>query len=91
MFCFVPMLAGVLTVKILETAVHSGAGTGVAASSFRILRQLIERIEEQDTGRIKVKELYVDIPEAIQKSAKESKHFVVVIVGVIIITLFSTF
>ena len=42
---------------------HSGTGSGVVPSSFRILRQLLGRIEDQDTGEILVSELHVDIPD----------------------------
>ncbi|HEY8255875.1 MAG TPA: M20/M25/M40 family metallo-hydrolase, partial [Rhizomicrobium sp.] len=55
-------LLGSLTVKVLTEGVHSGAASGVAPSSFRILRQLLSRIEDEATGRMKLPELFVDIP-----------------------------
>ena len=36
-----------IRVDILSEGVHSGASSGYVPSSFRILRQLIERIEDQ--------------------------------------------
>lgn len=57
------LTGGNLTVKVLEEGVHSGDASGVVASSFRILRQLLDRLEDQTTGRIRATELFVDIPQ----------------------------
>ncbi|HEX6120151.1 MAG TPA: M20 family metallopeptidase [Dongiaceae bacterium] len=46
------MVGGALTVQVLEEGVHSGDASGVVASSFRILRTLLSRIENEDTGEI---------------------------------------
>jgi acetylornithine deacetylase/succinyl-diaminopimelate desuccinylase-like protein len=46
------MVGGVLRVDVLEEGVHSGDASGVVPSSFRILRQLLARIEDIDTGAI---------------------------------------
>lgn len=56
------LIAGVLRVDILREGVHSGQGSGIAASSFRIIRQLLDRVEDVNTGKIKVPELQVEIP-----------------------------
>ena len=55
------MAAGDLEVEILREGVHSGDASGVVADSFRIVRMLIERLEDADTGRVH-DELHVDIP-----------------------------
>ncbi len=56
-------LAGVtVTVRVLEEGVHSGAAGGMVPSSFRLLRQLLDRVEDADTGRLLLPELHVDIP-----------------------------
>lgn len=56
-------LVGVgLTVRVLHEGAHSGSAGGVVPSSFRIARQLLERIEDATTGAIRVPELHVDIP-----------------------------
>jgi acetylornithine deacetylase/succinyl-diaminopimelate desuccinylase-like protein len=56
-------LAGVtVTVRVLEEGVHSGAAGGVVPSSFRILRVLLDRIEDAATGEVLLPELYVDVP-----------------------------
>lgn len=57
------MTGGELTVQVLEEGVHSGDASGVVPSSFRILRELLSRLEEPETGRIKPKELYAEIPQ----------------------------
>lgn len=57
------LLAGSLRVDILTEGVHSGDATGIVPSSFRILRQLLSRIEDEKTGEILIKELHTEIPE----------------------------
>jgi acetylornithine deacetylase/succinyl-diaminopimelate desuccinylase-like protein len=42
--------------------VHSGDGSGVVASSFRVVRQLLDRLEDANTGEIKLAALHVPIP-----------------------------
>ena len=56
------MAGGNLKVQVLEEGVHSGDASGVVASSFRILRQLLSRLEDENTGAIKPKDFYVEIP-----------------------------
>jgi len=55
---------GTLKVEVLEQGVHSGMAGGIVSSSFRILRQLLSRIEDESTGNIKPDFLKADIPEA---------------------------
>jgi len=52
-----------LTVEVLTEGVHSGMAGGVVPSSFRILRRLLDRVEDSATGKILVDALHVDIPE----------------------------
>ena len=56
------LAGGNLTVQVLEEGVHSGDASGIVPSSFRLLRQLLSRIEDQDTGRILVDGLHAEIP-----------------------------
>lgn len=56
------LIALTVTVRVLEEGVHSGAAGGVVPSSFRILRELLSRIEDEATGEILVPELYVEMP-----------------------------
>ncbi|WP_266169516.1 M20 family metallopeptidase [Dyella subtropica] len=66
------MTGGELTVQVLEEGVHSGDASGVVPSSFRILRDLLSRLEDPETGTIRPKELYVDIPQPRLEQAKKS-------------------
>eukprot|EP01127_Copromyxa_protea_P005465 TRINITY_DN15394_c0_g1_i1.p1 TRINITY_DN15394_c0_g1~~TRINITY_DN15394_c0_g1_i1.p1 ORF type:complete len:478 (+),score=151.72 TRINITY_DN15394_c0_g1_i1:196-1434(+) len=61
-----------LTVKILEEGAHSGNASGVVPSSFRIIRQLLDRIEDPETGKVKVAEFSVEIPEDRLEQAKKA-------------------
>jgi acetylornithine deacetylase/succinyl-diaminopimelate desuccinylase-like protein len=65
-------LIGNLTVKVLTEGVHSGAASGIVPSSFRILRMLLSRIEDETTGRMKLPELFAEIPQDRQKQAQEA-------------------
>ena len=56
------MLSGTLTVSTLTEGVHSGAASGIVPSTFRILRQLLNRLEDATTGAIIPTELYVEVP-----------------------------
>ncbi len=56
------LVQGTLEVSILREGVHSGVGSGVVPSTFRILRQLLSRIEDERTGRVLVGALHTDIP-----------------------------
>jgi acetylornithine deacetylase/succinyl-diaminopimelate desuccinylase-like protein len=54
---------GTLTVSTLTEGVHSGAASGIVPSTFRILRQLLSRLENELTGEILPPDFYVTIPE----------------------------
>ncbi len=54
--------SGTLTVEVLREGVHSGAAGGIVPSSFRILRQVLGRLEDERTGEILVRECHVEIP-----------------------------
>jgi acetylornithine deacetylase/succinyl-diaminopimelate desuccinylase-like protein len=56
-------MVGVLRVDVLREGVHSGDASGIVPSSFRVLRHLLDRIEDPATGRVLVPELNVPIPE----------------------------
>ena len=56
-------LTGTLRADVLTEGVHSGSASGVVPSSFRVLRKLLSRIEDEDSGQITLDGLHVDIPE----------------------------
>ncbi|HZT65036.1 MAG TPA: M20/M25/M40 family metallo-hydrolase [Acidimicrobiales bacterium] len=56
------VVAVVVEVAVLTEGVHSGAAGGVVPSSFRVLRRLLDRIEDPATGDMPLPELNVEIP-----------------------------
>ena len=56
------MTAGTLEIRVLNEGVHSGDASGVVPSSFRIMRQLLSRLEDEATGAVRPSELYAQVP-----------------------------
>jgi acetylornithine deacetylase/succinyl-diaminopimelate desuccinylase-like protein len=56
------MVSGTLEVQVLDEGVHSGDSSGVVPSSFRILRHLLDRLEDSGTGRLLPQSLHCEIP-----------------------------
>jgi acetylornithine deacetylase/succinyl-diaminopimelate desuccinylase-like protein len=56
------LVSGTLKVRVLTEGVHSGYASGVVPSSFRILRRLLSRLEDEETGAVRPPELYAQIP-----------------------------
>ena len=65
------LAGGNLTVKVLEEGVHSGDASGIVPSSFRVLRQLLSRLEDQQSGRILIEGLHAEIPADRYAQAKK--------------------
>ncbi len=57
------LVGGNLTVQILTEGVHSGDASGIVPSSFRIVRNLLSRLEDDKTGSILPDAFYVEIPK----------------------------
>ena len=55
-------VAGTLTVKTLEEPVHSGDASGAVPSAFRILRILLSRLEDEESGDIYPEFLRTAVP-----------------------------
>ena len=66
------MVIGNLTVRVLTEGVHSGAASGIVPSSFRILRCLLSRVEDEATGHMILPDLFVQIPPDRQQQAKDT-------------------
>ncbi|MGI9220119.1 MAG: M20 family metallopeptidase [Woeseiaceae bacterium] len=64
-------LTGTLRAEVLTEGVHSGGAGGIVPSSFRVLRNLLSRIEDESTGQLKPAGLFVDIPD--QRTDQASK------------------
>jgi acetylornithine deacetylase/succinyl-diaminopimelate desuccinylase-like protein len=55
-------VTGVLKVEILTEGVHSGDASGVVPSSFRIMRQVLDRLEDSRTGRLLPASFHCEVP-----------------------------
>ena len=56
------MASGVLKVQVLTEGVHSGDASGLVPSSFRILRHLLDRLEDSATGRLLPDSFHCKLP-----------------------------
>ena len=56
------MASGVLKVEILTEGVHSGDASGLVPSSFRIMRQVLDRLEDSKTGTLLPQSFHCEIP-----------------------------
>ena len=52
-----------VTVRVLDSAQHSGMASGIVPSSMRILRVLLDRLEDSATGRVLLPQMHADVPE----------------------------
>ncbi len=59
-----------VTVRVLTQGQHSGSASGVVPSSFRILRQLLDRVEDATTGEVLVPALHAEIPDSARDAAR---------------------
>ncbi len=61
---------GNLVVEVLTDGVHSGDASGIVPSSFRISRYLLNRLEDEASGRILPEAFYTEIPrERVEQAA----------------------
>ena len=65
------MVAATLKVELISEGVHSGDASGVVADSFRVLTQLLSRIENPETGEITLDAMHAKIPEQRVSQAKK--------------------
>jgi acetylornithine deacetylase/succinyl-diaminopimelate desuccinylase-like protein len=56
------MASGVLKVEVLTEGVHSGDASGLVPSSFRIMRQVLDRLEDSATGRLLPAAFHCEVP-----------------------------
>lgn len=64
------MMSCTLTVRVLTEAAHSGIASGIVPTSERIMRQLLERLENAETGEIRLAGLYAEIPVQRRRQAE---------------------
>jgi acetylornithine deacetylase/succinyl-diaminopimelate desuccinylase-like protein len=60
-----------LEIEVLSQGQHSGSASGVVPSSFRILRELLDRVEDATTGEVLVAPLTVTIPDEVVRAASD--------------------
>jgi acetylornithine deacetylase/succinyl-diaminopimelate desuccinylase-like protein len=58
-------------VEVLQHGVHSGSAGGVVPSSFRIMRQILDRLEDSTTGEVIPDFLRPSIPSSVLEHALE--------------------
>jgi acetylornithine deacetylase/succinyl-diaminopimelate desuccinylase-like protein len=56
------MASGVLKVQVLTEGIHSGDASGLVPSSFRIMRQVLDRLEDSATGRLLPEMFHCEVP-----------------------------
>ncbi len=70
-------LTGTLRVDVLTEGVHSGMASGLVASSFRILRQCLDRVEDASSGEVLLPALHTQIP----RGRLEQAHAAAAVLG----------
>jgi acetylornithine deacetylase/succinyl-diaminopimelate desuccinylase-like protein len=56
------MVSGVLKVEVLGEGIHSGDASGLVPSSFRIMRHLLDRLEDSASGHLLPQSFHCEIP-----------------------------
>jgi acetylornithine deacetylase/succinyl-diaminopimelate desuccinylase-like protein len=54
--------SGRLEVQVLDEGAHSGDAGGIVPSSFRVLRHVLDRLEDSATGRLLPAALHCEVP-----------------------------
>lgn len=66
------LVNGTLKVSVLTEGVHSGDAGGVVPSSFRMARQLLDRLDDSRTGVVKPAAFNCEIPQERVEQAKQA-------------------
>ena len=56
------MVSGTLKVEVLTEGIHSGDASGLVPSSFRIMRQLLDRLEDSRSGQLLPASFHCEVP-----------------------------
>lgn len=57
------VVSATVTVEVLTEGVHSGSASGLVPSSFRLIRRLLDRVEDAESGRVLLASAHVEVPE----------------------------
>ena len=52
-----------MTVECGKMGYHSGEVGGIVPETFRIMRELVDRLDDSKTGKVLLKELDVPVPD----------------------------
>jgi len=63
---------GTLDIRVLGDGAHSGDAGGVVPSSFRVLRQLLDRLEDSATGTLRPAVLHGEVPPERREQTREA-------------------
>ena len=66
------LVMGSIHVGVLSEGVHSGMAGGIVPSPMRVLRRVLDRLEDGATGRILPPGLQVEIPEIRREQARQA-------------------
>src|SRR4051812_124183 len=66
------LINGVLSIEVLTEGVHSGDASGVVASSFRVARALLDRLDDSGTAVVKDVALHANIPDERKQQARNA-------------------
>jgi acetylornithine deacetylase/succinyl-diaminopimelate desuccinylase-like protein len=66
------LVNGILTIEVLTEGVHSGDASGVVAEGMRIARQLLDRVDDAETGVVKHAAFHAQIPVERSEQAKRA-------------------
>jgi acetylornithine deacetylase/succinyl-diaminopimelate desuccinylase-like protein len=76
------LAGGRLTVEVLTEGVHSGDASGIVPSSFRIIRKLLDRIEDATTGHVLPAEFHAPIPpERVEQAGRAAEILGDLVIG----------
>ena len=64
------MVSGVLKVEVLTEGVHSGDASGLVPSTFRVMRQVLDRLEDSKTGHLLPESFHCEMPAARMRQAQ---------------------
>lgn len=64
------LVNGNLSVDVIREGVHSGEASGIVPSSFRVARQLLSRLEDEQSGEVQPAWAYAEIPQQRIEQAK---------------------
>lgn len=66
------LISGTLSVELLTEGIHSGEGCGLVASSFRVLRSLLDRLEDARTGDVLPASFAAPVPADRRQQAEQT-------------------